>query len=875
MKSLDVCFFLFSIFFSVVLSESSLSDVLFSEELNYTSTTTGIPDLWALSNGNKQFYNLGGNILIGRCGVGETVTRNFLNLPPHKEIRILFNLFQADSWESEYFILMVDGSEVYRKQYVGECSGCYRKTTVDFRIPHSNSGLEIVFKSNLNQVSSDESWGINIFKLLLNSCPYECFTCSNDLFSDLCNTCLVSTIVKTMNSNQKCFKCNSYCKTCSSETQNDCTSCFENAELIGSTCFCKNGYYLSSIFPFICKSGIIPMTQECIYKMTDYYNRVEVVHWCELNITTQITTLSIQLTPALLPSFECYTFELLAMNEITGLSSTNITNYKVYNNLSATIIKAEVSRDNFEQFGCVHTLSDEVDTFQCRFILQFKYKDLIQEKKEFSLTNTIYRKTNKEISFTVNPNSQSSHCLKDSCNITVLPKSSVYFCADDKCLANGTRIVYTRGETIYIMHSLEEAELRKFYELEKVSIILRNSRGGAIDVGVSATSIKVNAGIVYAIYLPMADSFGVVLTVRSILNPKVQKRRLQQSNHSQYESISIEMETLIVILEEEIHRECDGMDCKDNKIILGAVLGCVGLIGLTVLGFCLKNRPLSNNVDNLTNKQRFEMSCLTIKGLLERYREKRKDLALSKEKQLLNCFNLPTRSKEDEQHKAKSIIVDLNYTKACDIVIRNCEALLDNTIQIIDSGGNRKRIPNLLPSLDAILWAARPLALECIDELSLINKIFGKAFIEDAKIGERVDQKLKDCFEIILSPITLAEYFVNLIGRNGISLQQFNQAGHGFIPSEGMEGVVFLPQGGEIEGAFTHYTEGTGEKYLVRNMLPEGVEPLRRGENNYQQIPLQLHNNIELREPEERKEKEVLNIDALEEKVRKYFNNGL
>ena len=103
MKSFCTFFFLPFIFFSGVLSESSLSEVLFADELNYTSITMGISEFWLLSNGNKQLYNLGGNIIIGQFGFGETVTRRFFDLPSHKEIRISFNLFQAEFWDSEYF----------------------------------------------------------------------------------------------------------------------------------------------------------------------------------------------------------------------------------------------------------------------------------------------------------------------------------------------------------------------------------------------------------------------------------------------------------------------------------------------------------------------------------------------------------------------------------------------------------------------------------------------------------------------------------------------------------------------------------------------------------------------------------------------------
>lgn len=476
---INLLFLILPFFVFKAYADTTLGQVEFADELNYTATNMIYPELWLQTNGNKNFYNFNGNILIGRFGGGETVTRKFSNLPPHNEIRINFQVIQMDTWDEEVFIMMVDGAQVYSVKFNTlntpiPCWGCNLKTVVDKKIAHTGSSLEIILTSTLNELNTNESWGINFFKLFLTGCPNECLTCSDTSYSEQCNTCLSSTILKTINGNQKCSKCNSYCKTCSGETQNDCTSCFENAVLSGSTCACKPNYYLSSISPFLCKTGTTTILDPvCIDKMDAYYNRVEMIHWCDFNSTTQITNLKIQLTP-FLPTFtECYNYKLLVINDLTGTSTTNIANYKVSSDSSATIFSLDITRSNYLQYGCAHVLTDEIDRYICRLVFNFKYGDLVQEIKEFIISNTIYRKLNQEISLTINPRSGKSICLKpDSCNNTIIPKSKLYFCDDSKCTILGTKIVFARGSTIYVGHSLEDVSLRAFYDLEKIKQII-------------------------------------------------------------------------------------------------------------------------------------------------------------------------------------------------------------------------------------------------------------------------------------------------------------------------------------------------------------------------------------------------------------------
>lgn len=348
------------------------------------------------------------------------------------------------------------------------------------------------------------------------------------------------------------------------------------------------------------------------------------------------------------------------------------------------------------------------------------------------------------------------------------------------------------------------------------------------------------------------------------------------------------------------------------------------------------NEPPKKKSDPIADKRKFEIACLKTKAYLEVYRDKRLNSGNSKEKHLLQCLSLPTRSKQDEVQKAMTIIGDLNYVKACNIVIRNCEILRDNSMHIIDSRGAPDRISNLLPCVDSVCWASKPLNLLCIGELkSLVDEFFGKGYLESYQKGERVDQELKDCFkEVIPSPPTVNDYFVNLSEKNGIPLESINRAGHEFAqhqappsqnnyypyqppdaypppaynfggypppnypPSFGGPGFgqgAFLPPTGGMGGGFVPpvacpvggISGGFGPPtvgYPPQNFQPGGFPSYREvGNNNNNQTPsapppngppsFQPANNQGYPVFEGKKENEVPNLDDFEERIKKLREN--
>lgn len=81
-------------------------------------------------------------------------------------------------------------------------------------------------------------------------------------------------------------------------------------------------------------------------------------------------------------------------------------------------------------------------------------------------------------------------------------------------------------------------------------------------------------------------------------------------------------------------------------------------------------------------------------------------------------INGASRSKVDEEHKAASIVSDIAFIDACNIVIRCCDILKDRSITICDSFNNREVLKDFIPYIYSIIWSKQHLNLDSIQEFT-------------------------------------------------------------------------------------------------------------------------------------------------------------
>ena len=202
------------------------------------------------------------------------------------------------------------------------------------------------------------------------------------------------------------------------------------------------------------------------------------------------------------------------------------------------------------------------------------------------------------------------------------------------------------------------------------------------------------------------------------------------------------------------------------------------------------NSPPPKRFDPKAEKQKFEITCIKVRSYLELQRDRRQNAANAKEKSLIQMFNSPTRSKQDEVQKASSIITDLNYVKACNIIIRFCDILKENSLRVVEAKGAAVKIENLMPYIESVCWSTKPLNLSCIAEFqSQMIYFFGADISESIQKSAKVDPDLKACFKDLLpTPLEINEYMVAFSNRIGIPLSQINACGHEFAPGGGNYG---------------------------------------------------------------------------------------
>lgn len=203
--------------------------------------------------------------------------------------------------------------------------------------------------------------------------------------------------------------------------------------------------------------------------------------------------------------------------------------------------------------------------------------------------------------------------------------------------------------------------------------------------------------------------------------------------------------------------------------------------------------------DNQAEKNKLEINCFKIKGYLEISRDKRINQVNAKEKILLKDITSPNRSRQDEIEKASIIVANMNYIKACDILIRHSELVRNNSLNIIENHKEIQKIVDLIPFVETILWSVKYMGIESLQEFQeYIVYLFGKEFLESTEKNARVDPEIKKCFENVTpTPIEINEYFVDLAIRANIPLEKINEVGHEFVKTGGSPPFVGPYNGGQ------------------------------------------------------------------------------
>lgn len=144
---------------------------------------------------------LGGYGLIGKKGF---LSKTFTGLKNHSSVSISFDAYYIDSWDGltkpDGIYLDVDGKNIfYRKYSMGTLSNIkicgapnwpdHIQTESVGPFPHNSSSITLKFRSTLDQVATDESFGLKNLKIIVHLfCAQGCATCFGEEINE-CASC--------------------------------------------------------------------------------------------------------------------------------------------------------------------------------------------------------------------------------------------------------------------------------------------------------------------------------------------------------------------------------------------------------------------------------------------------------------------------------------------------------------------------------------------------------------------------------------------------------------------------------------------------------------------------------------------------------------
>ena len=198
-------------------------------------------------------------------GQYDLIKKVFSNLPYHSGVIITMDFLKMDSWDGENFKILVDSVEVYMNTFdwsgndwCGDAPTYYGNNQYNEKIiniylninPHTSSSLTIQLQSNLDQPPTDESYGIQNFKLfLVKDCADNCFNCDSgspnyctkcpffSAWNNLAYKCVCKDrFYMETNTYTRCEECDITCYTCNGPSSTQCISCFSGDTLVDGAC---------------------------------------------------------------------------------------------------------------------------------------------------------------------------------------------------------------------------------------------------------------------------------------------------------------------------------------------------------------------------------------------------------------------------------------------------------------------------------------------------------------------------------------------------------------------------------------------------------------------------------------------------------------
>ena len=246
---------------------------------SFSFTTSEINSNWNCYTSNpvlvstcNPYHVLGGYNVFGQSDYCQI---SFSSLKPHYSLSVSTTLLKIDGWNSNNFLLLVDGTLQQSLTFnaIDDTGERFCATTINndairpisLNISHSLTTATIKLTSDLTSSASVASWGFRDILINIDACYGSCLSCSGPMISQclscysnaqlsngqcLCNENFYMILVTqcSIAPCSICTLCNSLCKTCQGGGSIDCLSCYQNTYLLNGQCLnqCPNDMYEDS-----------------------------------------------------------------------------------------------------------------------------------------------------------------------------------------------------------------------------------------------------------------------------------------------------------------------------------------------------------------------------------------------------------------------------------------------------------------------------------------------------------------------------------------------------------------------------------------------------------------------------------------------------
>lgn len=189
--------------------------------------------------------------------------------------------------------------------------------------------------------------------------------------------------------------------------------------------------------------------------------------------------------------------------------------------------------------------------------------------------------------------------------------------------------------------------------------------------------------------------------------------------------------------------------------------------------------PVYNKV---IDKSKLDIQIKQIYFTAQLNKDRRRGQYNQREKELLNLIREPVqkRNRDNEYQKASAIVNDLKWVKAHECIMRYADIIKDNEMVIAMSKGDPRKVNDLLPYVESLLWGCQKVNIDCVKAFGeFIISTFGADVYSELSKNQQVTDDLKKCFDSILpNQKEVKEYLIELCKKNNIKLEVMNEIGH-------------------------------------------------------------------------------------------------